>query len=153
MTTLSMSKIRAAAVLAFAFASVSNALRAQAETQLVKVTVPFAFQAGSARFAPGACTLGSLTGSFLSIRGSSQSAWAMIRHDGGHQYSTVSQLVFHRYGDRYFLREVWIKGDPDHLLCPESKAERLAESAQQVSSRAAIAAHSNMEITLLEEPR
>lgn len=155
MTTLSMSKIcTAVLVVALAFASVSQPLHAQSITQLGKVTVPFAFQAGTAHFAPGSYTLSSLsTGNSLVIRGSSDSAVAMIMCDFEPQPSPVSQLVFRRYGNRYFLREVWINGNSDRLLFPESKAERLTERALHTSDQASIAAPTSVEIALLENPR
>jgi hypothetical protein len=155
MTTRSMSKIcTAVVVIVFAIASESQALHAQGPTGLGKAVVPFAFEAGTAHFSPGAYTLSNpSTDDSLLIRGSSQSAWAMIRRDYGSQPSAVSQLVFHRYGNRYFLREVWINGNSYRLVCPESKAERLAERAQRTSDRASIAANTNREIALLENPR
>jgi hypothetical protein len=58
MTTLSMLKIRAAIVVAaLAIVPVSQALQAQGLTQLGKVTVPFAFEAGTAHFEPGVYTI------------------------------------------------------------------------------------------------
>jgi hypothetical protein len=149
-----MSKIRTAIVVAtVAIVSVSQALHAQSPTELGKVTVPFAFQAGTAHFAPGVYTISYQMNSFLSIRGVSNSGLAMVMRDGAYEQSTVSQLVFRRFGNRYFLREVWVKGETDHLRCPESKAEWQSERAQQASNRAFIAAHTNVEIALLEAPR
>jgi hypothetical protein len=154
MTTLSMLKIRAAIVVAaLAIVPVSQALQAQGLTQLGKVTVPFAFEAGTAHFEPVVYTIIALMNSILSIRGVSNSGLTMVMRDGGYEQSTVSKLIFRRFGNRYFLREVWTQGNSGHLRCPESKAEWQAERAQQASNRASIAAHTNIEIALLEAPR
>jgi hypothetical protein len=67
--------------------------------------------------------------------------------------ATESKVVFYRYGDRYFLREVWTKGSADHLLCPESKAEHRVRKIQQAANHAPIATPTNVEIALLENPR
>src|SRR5580704_542349 len=99
MTTRSMSSIRAALVAVFAMVSVSNAWHAQAQRVIAKATVPFAFQAGDAHFAPGAYTLSSVAGDFLVIRGASKSASTIIRHDDARQETTVSQLVFRKYNN------------------------------------------------------
>jgi hypothetical protein len=155
MPTLSMSKIRTSFVVAvLTIVSVSQALHAQSSAELGTVTVPFAFQAGTAHFAPGTYTFSNPPmDNLVSIRGSSQSALTVTIRDGGSEHPTVSELVFRRYGNRYFLREVRIKGTSDHLLYPESKAERLAERDQQASDRTSISAHGNIEIALLEGPR
>jgi hypothetical protein len=90
---------------------------------------------------------------FLSIRGASASGMTMVGRDGGDERSTVSQLVFHRFGDRYFLREVWTRWDSARFLCPKSKAEGQAERAQRAVDRASNAATTNIEFALLEGPR
>jgi len=154
MTTLSIGKVRTAVVVAaFAIASVSQALHAQGPTKLGTATVPFAFQAGTAHFVPGAYSISTRPDDLLLIRGASKSAVAMAMRNVGRERSTVSQLVFRRYGNRYFLREVWTEGSIDHLSCLESKAERQAERSQLAANDASIAAHTNIEVALLENPR
>lgn len=154
MTTLSMSKIRTAIVVAtVAIVSVSQALHAQGPTELGKVTVPFAFQAGTTHFAPGVYTISYGMNSFLSIRGVSNSGLTMVMRDGSDEQSTVSQLVFRRFGNRYFLREVWTQGNSGYLRCPESKAEYRVRKALREANRAAVVTPSNVEIALLQNPK
>src|ERR1035438_3969358 len=124
MTTLSMSKIRAVVVVAaFAIASVSQALHAQGPTKLGTVTVPFAFQAGTAHFVPGAYSISTPTDDLLLIRGASKSAVAMTMRNVGGERSTVSQLVF----SRLKLRE--LSGLARYqMLCTDRKSTRLNSS-------------------------
>ena len=35
-----------------------------------------------------------------------------------------SKLVFHRYGDQYFLEQIWIAGELEGTEVPESRSER-----------------------------
>ena len=35
-----------------------------------------------------------------------------------------SVLVFHRYGDQYFLEQIWLSGDLEGTQLPESRTER-----------------------------
>lgn len=47
-----------------------------------------------------------------------------------------SVLVFHKYGDQYFLEQIWLSGDLEGTQLPESRAERssrqqLAQSQQK----------------------
>ncbi|MGA2373332.1 MAG: hypothetical protein ABSG11_21960 [Candidatus Korobacteraceae bacterium] len=152
MTTLLMSKIRAAVVVAsLAVPSGSTVLYAQ--YQRIQVDIPFAFEVGSAHFAPGTYFLNDSQQYFLTVRGPSGTALAMDRREASLSPATKGKVVFHRYGNRYFLREVWVKGETDHLRCPESKAERRVRKIQQEANHAAIVTPSNVEIALLQNPR
>jgi len=41
------------------------------------------------------------------------------------------KLIFHRYGDRYFLSQMWMPGNPTGRELPPSKAE--LETARTIS--------------------
>jgi hypothetical protein len=154
MTTLSMSKIRAALVVAFlAVASGATALHAQDQTIRSQVKVPFAFEVGSVHFAPGTYLLSVPREHLLSVQGSSGTALAMDRRESSLSPATESKVVFYRYGDRFFLREVWMKGNTDHLRCPESKAEHTYREVEQAANRASIATPTSVELALLENSR
>jgi hypothetical protein len=154
MTTLSMSKIRAAIVVAaLAMAFGYTALHAQDQTMRSQVKVPFAFEVGSTHFAPGTYVLSEPREHLLSVHGPSGTALAMNQRETTLSPATESKIVFYRYGDRYFLREVWVKGETDHLRCPESKAEYRVRKIEQAANHASIATPTNVEIALLENPR
>jgi hypothetical protein len=159
MTTLLMSKIRAAlAVASLALASLavpfgSAALYAQHQVKRIRVDVPFAFDFGSAHFAPGTYFLSNPQEHILSVRGSSGTALAMDWREATPSPVAEGKVVFYAYGDRYFLREVWVKGDTDHLRFLESKAERRIKKSQQEANHAAIVTPRNVEIALLQNPR
>ena len=82
MTTLLMSKIRAAVVVAaLAVPSGSTALYAQYQNERIQVNIPFAFEVGSAHFAPGTYFLSEPEEYFLSVRGPSGTALVMNRRE------------------------------------------------------------------------
>lgn len=154
MTTLLMSKIRAALVVAsLALPLGSKALYAQYQIERIPVDIPFAFEVGSTHFAPGTYFLSDSQEHFLSVRGPSGSALAMNRRESSLSPATEGKVVFHRYGNQYFLREVWLKGEADYLRCPESKAERRVRKSQQEANHAAVVDPGNVEIALLQNPR
>ena len=154
MTTPSMSKIRAALVVAaVALASQSPVLHAQDQTLRSQVNVPFAFEVGSVHFAPGTYTLSSPREFVLSVQGTHGKALAMNQREKSLSPATNGKVVFYKYGDRYLLREVWAKGSTDHLCCPESKAEYRVRKIEQAANHASIATPTNVEIALLENPR
>jgi hypothetical protein len=154
MTTLFMSKIRAAVVVAsLAVPYGSTALIAQDQSLRIPVNIPFAFEVGSTHFAPGTYSLSHLQQPFLSVRGPSGTALVMNMREAGPSPATEGKVVFHKYGNRYFLRELWVKGEIVHLCFVESKAEQRVRKIQKEANRAAIVAPSNVEIALLQNPR
>jgi hypothetical protein len=112
-----------------------------------QVYIPFAFEIGLAHFAPGTYVLSDPQEHILAVRGSSGKAFAMDSLEIGPSRATESKVVFHKYGDRYFLREVWTKGKADHLRCPESKAERRVR-VQQAAEDTSIATLTNVAIAI-----
>jgi len=90
----------------FAVAVLALPLCAQVTT--VRVDIPFGFVVGTTTVAPGQYAI------------SSQAGLTQVQLVGSKSYSVLSspadpyagsqdaKLVFHRYGDRYFLAEIWI---------------------------------------------
>jgi len=152
MTTVSTLRMRLALVVtALAVASVSPVLGAQTPT--MQVTVPFGFEVGPTHFAAGIYTLNEPRQHVLSIRGTKGFALMMNAREPNFKPATAGKVVFDRYGNRYFLREVWAKGDIDHLRCPESKTEHQIKKIQQATDRASFATPTSVELALLENPR
>jgi hypothetical protein len=107
------------------FAAVAPAL-AQQDVRLV-AHVPFAFAVGEANLPSDTYHLSRLNGhrELLLLRG--DRTGAVVRTDEVRLPRTDSEpsLVFHRYGNQYFLREIrW--EDTARLDLPETKAERQA---------------------------
>jgi hypothetical protein len=120
MTNLSILKLSFfAAVLALA--STPSTLHAQAQ-----IKVPFAFEVGSAHFAPGVYTLSMLNGSTLHVRGIKYGAYASIQSGDNSQTITGGKVVFHRIGAQYFLSEVWSSETKEPRIVYPSKAEKQA---------------------------
>jgi hypothetical protein len=110
-------------VLSLMLATVS----AYGQSVLVKANIPFEFSVTGATLPAGAYTIQSLTaeGMVLSIRDSDMKAQEMVlaiecesRND-----AQQSKLVFHRYGDRYFLAQVWVAGRNLGHRIPKSPRE------------------------------
>jgi hypothetical protein len=93
-----------------------------AEATDLRAKVPFSFNVAQKTLPPGTYTVQSMGGaSTLLLRGSGTGAISLTNamqnanNDG-------AKLVFHRYGERYFLREVW-SGSTGRQL-PEPKIEK-----------------------------
>jgi hypothetical protein len=154
MRTPSILNIRTAVIAStLAVALISPALHAQGPTARSRVDVPFAFQVGSTHFAAGTYILSDPQEYILDVQGDSRSALAMTSNETNVTPASKSKVVFDHYGNQYFLREVWISGKVDHLVCSESKAEHEARKAETGYDRASVAHHTNVEIALLQSPR
>jgi len=95
-----------------------------------KFNVPFDFTVGKVSLPAGSYSVSRI--------GSIQTHLQLRRNDGKEgtierinhvelnrgQMSEASKLIFHRYGDQYFLAQVWNLGSTTGYELPQSKAER-----------------------------
>src|SRR5215831_4397700 len=110
---------------ALAFIAATQAVRAQ---EPVLVNIPFAFTAGEKALPAGEYRVqkqanGSL---MLLIQLTDRSAVAFVPSIAaqGNAPQTQSKLVFHRYGNRYFLSKVWIAGYLQGSELPQTQQEK-----------------------------
>jgi hypothetical protein len=116
-----------------------TAVSVSAQTLPVKANVPFNFMANKATMPAGEYTIEALISSSrgLLIRGSDPQVEAIVLTGPCESLNAAPQtkLVFHRYGDRYFLSQIWVQGDKTGHQLPKTKREAevaLDYPAQQV---------------------
>jgi hypothetical protein len=85
---------------------------AQAQTTHLKITVPFEFTAGSVQLPAGEYevkAVGPWGGLTLSVHNVNSNAGTLVLSTLSRSQNPASdaKLVFHRYGQQYFLAEVW----------------------------------------------
>jgi hypothetical protein len=154
MPTLSMLKIRTAVVVAaLSVVFLPPVLHAQRNNSRSQMKVPFGFQVGTVHFAPGQYVLDESNDHILLVQGANRAAMTMSDPELVVKSTTRSKVIFHRYGNLYFLREVWTGGSDVYITCPESKAEREARRAERAPERASVDTRANVEIALLDGPR
>jgi hypothetical protein len=141
LTSILGSSLIACALTIGSLASTQSAF-AQSSTPLAKVDIPFAFQtplqtlpAGTYRIDRESAQLVRLQGPGAA-RGFVEMHGAIKSRAANHGY-----LVFDRYGDKYFLRQIWTPGSRDGLECPKSHAEKesLQAKNKQVPSSVELA--------------
>lgn len=90
----------------------AGCLQAQQLSSAVKADVPFAFRAGNTVMPAGVYTVTQYTPGVILIRGEvGRHANAFIPTRSCERRKTQDpMLVFNRYGDRYFLSQVWADG-------------------------------------------
>src|SRR5262249_21555602 len=80
--------------------------------QEVRANVPFDYEVGNAAMKAGNCSVrGISTATVLAFSCAvSETKLALSRAVAG-KLATETKLVFHKYGDQYFLAQVWVKGE------------------------------------------
>ena len=106
---------------------------ASANAQLsipIRTKIPFDFSVGDKKLAAGEYTFSRLSGfsdSKMMSVSSVDASTRMFQSTLGAQVLTPkneSTLVFHRYGDQYFLEQIWTSGEQEGTQVPESRSER-----------------------------
>jgi hypothetical protein len=123
---------RLMAIAGLLLAGAAAALNAQ--TTDTVTDVPFAFTVGTATLPRDTYRISRLPGhtdAFL-IRGLRHGAIMVSQPDGASETDPGPRLVFHRYADSYFLREVRMPGNTGFKL-PRTRGE--LQAAEQLASR------------------
>jgi hypothetical protein len=100
----------------------------------LEVNVPFQFYAGNAKLPAGKYILHMLDNSDLefmeiSTANGSTSALFQVEDAEANSAPSKSELIFDKYGDRYFLVGVFDEGNPDGSKVPESQYEKRVSQA------------------------
>ena len=105
----------------------------------MRADVPFAFQVGKATLPPGTYTVSKITNHSIVIRNHQQAGQAaLINYRDVEKGKTQSpKLIFQKYGQRYFLAEVW-NGGTTGMQLPESKREKEYAGHQVAATDSAI---------------
>ena len=102
-------------------------MSAYAQTVNLKADVPFNFIVTGATLPAGEYTIKGLeNGQTMSISSSDRKAHTLVLSNRCESINsaTKSKLVFHRYGDRYFLANIWVAGATSGRQLPTSGRER-----------------------------
>ena len=106
---------------------------ASANAQLsypVRAKVPFDFSMGDKKLPAGDYSFSRLSGfsdNKLMMVSSVDASTRVFQSTFGAQVLTPkndSTLVFHKYGDQYFLEQIWSAGEQEGTQVPESRRER-----------------------------
>jgi hypothetical protein len=93
-----------------------------------EVNIPFDFSAGKASLKAGTYVIIRKSDSTLQIRHANEKKTILVNAPltiGSRDYRAGERLVFNRYGDEYFLTQVWFTADQGKQLLP-SNAETSA---------------------------
>lgn len=118
---------RQIAILLGVFGLMLSTAVANAQTLKVKANVPFDFVVDKTTMPAGAYTIDALlpSSSALAIRSSDAKVGRVVLANSARsrEASTDTRLVFHHYGDRYFLSAIWVQGELSGREFPMSRRE------------------------------
>lgn len=105
---------------------------AQTSTLHLVADVPFDFRSGSQLMPAGKYDIRQLSESFVILRQADQqrSQILITMNTGSEGRPNHSKLVFHRYGNKYFLYQVWSADRPGGLEISKGHAEKEMLRAQ-----------------------
>ena len=100
-------------------------MSAYAQTVNLKADVPFNFIIRGATLPAGEYTIQGLGDGPIAVRGPNPKANTIVLSQRCASINAVKQskLVFHRYGDRYFLAQLWVAGSDSGRQLPKSPRE------------------------------
>lgn len=118
-----------------ALLTLTGAPAARAASPALEAHVPFNFSAGNTTLAAGSYTVEQTSGPRgpLMIRSHSGGVMILAQRGAAAVAGKSTRLVFHRYGNRFYLRQVWFHGASGFDV-PQTPEER--ESAARTSEQA-----------------
>jgi hypothetical protein len=99
--------------------------RLQAQTIDLKATIPFEFRMGKTLLAAGDYTIHHSNGVLiLRAQNEGKAVVSLATATDLPKHSSTAGLLFHRYGDTYFLDKVWTPGYTNACGVPRSSIEK-----------------------------
>lgn len=124
----------------------------QASTRTV-ANVPFDFVVGDSELSAGRYQIGNATtsGSGLRITGPEKSVFRLVFNLQQLQAPKIGKLVFHRYGNHYFLAEIWNAGERDGRGLLKSRSEKAVERELASTTKQRVPMFERVEIALVRD--
>ena len=115
----------------FAFTGILSVGSALAQGDAVWVKVPFAFTAGDRLLPAGTYMITSLSADVIHIQARDQHISVLTTDmQDDRQSENGDELIFARYGDRYFLREILCNSAAMNVSLPATKSEKRARTQE-----------------------
>jgi hypothetical protein len=116
-----------------AVASLAPALQAQTRSYAARVDIPFSFNYGDQHFSAGVYTIGMENPNVLALGTRGHTVMAIVRVSSSPTPMRNGVVIFHKVGDRYFLKEYRPYWSDTEITLPKSSTERRAAAAELAS--------------------
>ena len=102
---------------------------------VAEVDVPFAFHTPQQTLPAGSYVIDRESRNMLLLKGSGSAKGFVIVHDAiNNKAPARGVIVFQRYGDTYYLRQIWTGGNSIGFECPKGKAEKERMQAKNMQA-------------------
>jgi hypothetical protein len=132
--------------IAMVFTITFSPSKAHAQTSgEIEANIPFQFHAGNTKLPAGKYVIHTLDNADLTLMeissaDGSTSALFEVRQTEADSTPTKTELIFNKYGNRYFLAKLYDEGNPDGSTLDKSSYEKMAGQAA-AEAQARVPAH------------
>ena len=101
-------------------------VQAQAPSK-VEVNIPFEFSAGTKKLQPGLYSIKRLSGNYLALRSTDGKSTVILNAPinlASTDQNSAERLVFKKYGEQYYLSQIWLTVDTGRELAVRQKAAK-----------------------------
>ena len=101
-------------------------VQAQAPSK-VEVNIPFEFSAGTKTLQPGLYSIKRLSGNYLTLRSTDGKSTVILNAPinlASTDQNSAERLVFKKYGEQYYLSQIWLTVDTGRELAVRQKAAK-----------------------------
>jgi hypothetical protein len=128
---------------ALTIASLASPQFALAQAPLTEVNIPFAFQTPTRTLPAGIYRIHRKSDHLISLEGTGSARGFVMTYDAiKSDAPDRSVVIFDRYGDKYFLSQIWTAGDRVGIECSQGRAENLEAKNKQTPSLTSLAFNS-----------
>jgi hypothetical protein len=100
----------------------------------VKADVPFSFQVGKSSMPAGTYVVGEAANHVIRLQNRDGNGAILTSYNNEEKLRAEHpKMVFHKYGNTYFLAEIW-DGSASGMLIPEAKSEKELRASNQGSA-------------------
>ena len=102
----------------------------QAQTQRGEVNIPFDFYAGTAKLKAGAYQVKRMSDNTVAIRTADGKTTALVSAPltiGARDSKSGRRLVFNKYGDQFFISQIWLDVESGRQVIPSKEEIRVAK--------------------------
>ena len=132
-----LTSILGSSLIAFALSigSLVATQSASAQTSSVaEVNIPFAFHTPTQTLPAGTYRV-DRNGMVLSLKSNDSKGGFVLTHDViKNKAPNHSYVVFERYGDTYYLEQIWTAGQNNGIECPKGRAEKESMLAKNMTT-------------------
>ena len=118
--------VKLTAIFAIFLGLAVTGVQAQAPSK-VEVNIPFEFSAGKTTLQPGVYSIKRMSGNYLTLQSADGESTVILNAPlnlTSSNPASVERLVFNKYGDQYYLAQIWLTADTGRELIVRKRSAK-----------------------------